>query len=217
MMLENFMMIFSGFTPIFGYLLSMMPLKRKPWLYIIEGAAASIFVLALFFPVFQLEVVVNPMLRNLALAEYILGFIIMLPLFSLKYKFPTALGLSLILFYVLTEIHEVYAFGKMYLGMFDNSVALQSYWVWYSPLNHLYGIVAGYLAVTVAKIKRSSFWFMLSLLLIGLLIEVLTYPLLIYGVYTFWEFGRRLIWIPILILMFMDWRRTDGSICDNST
>lgn len=146
---------------------------------------------------------VNPLMYSFVLGFYPLMMAVMLPVLSLKYEFSRALALTFMLGFLFTELHEIVGFGKLYLGWFDNSLAKFEYWAWFTPLNHLYSVVVAALALKISRFQRKWIPLGLCAFLLGIVLEIWIYPNLAYGVYDIWDFARRVVWLPIILLIFM--------------
>jgi len=139
---------------------------------------------------------------SLSLSTYPVAMCIFLAVFYKKYKaqkFGLVLMLSLIATYLITELHELPAFIKMYFGLWDNIEALPQYFVWYTPLNHLYTVIIGAFGLKVGHVKLKTF---VPLFMTGAIATAIMYEWTQHGVYSIWIDLTRLVWIPVFCAIF---------------
>ena len=120
-----------------------------------------------------------------------------------KFGFSRGLALTFLLGFLLTELHEIVGFGKMYLGFWDEMLARKEYWSFFTPINHLYSIVVSALALKISNFQRSWITWGALLFIVGIGLELFIYPQLTFGAYDFWDVARKLVWLPILLGIFM--------------
>lgn len=203
--ITNCFEIFGGLAPVIGVLVARMPfLNRRCWFWASEIVFVSISLFLFMYP--------NQIGGNIPviLALYPLFITVFLFIFDRKYgveKFSKTLALSLMLGWLITELHEVPGFMLMYFGWLDNYATFQEHFVWFTPLNHAYSIVVAYLAVKLGKLKVK----LPVLILVGLGIGLcaIMYPLCPHGVYTVWDVLKRIVWLPILTSVFYFWGDTE--------
>lgn len=201
--LVNLLTFMSGMLPCIGLLISKMEIKRKIWIIPFE---AGFLVLAAFLMSgfgWAGAGVINPVFYAVSLGYYPLMMAVLLPLLCWKFGFSRGLALTFMLGFLLTELHEIVGFGKMYLGLWDNMLALKEYWIWFTPFNHLYSVVVAALALKTANFQRSWAPWGIGLFFVGVLLEILIYSHLSFGAYDFWDVARKLVWLPILLGIFM--------------
>lgn len=201
--LVNMLTFMSGMLPCIGLLISRIEIKRKIWIIPFE---AGFLVMAAFL-MSGFEWVgagtINPLLYAFALGYYPLMMAVLLPPLCWKFGFSRGLALTFMLGFLLTELHEIVGFGKMYLGLWDNMLALKEYWSWITPFNHFYSVVVAALSLKTVNFQRSWITWGALLFIVGVLLEILIYPQLSFGAYDFWDVARRLVWLPILLWIFM--------------
>ena len=199
--LMNMLTFMSGMLPVLGVLISRLDVKRKIWIVPVEIALLGLAAFLMSGFSFAAPGVANPVLYSFALSIYPISMAIMLPVLCLKYSFARALALTLMLGFLLTELQEIVGFGRMYLGLWDNVLARRDYWVWFTPLNHVYSVFVACLALWISGVSRA--WIVLVVFpsfLFGVLCELAIYPQLGYGTYDLWNLARRVVWLPILLL-----------------
>lgn len=138
-----------------------------------------------------------------SLAYYPLIMAVMLPLLGYKFGLSKGLALTFMLGFLLTELHEIVGFGKMYLGLWDEVLARKEYWTWFTPLNHLYSVVVAALALRISNYQRTWIPLGICLFILGVLIEISIYPNLGFEIYDMWNVASRFAFLPILIVIFL--------------
>ena len=202
--LVNLITLFSGFAPIMGLLISQVEIKMKRVVLAVEIALLDLAAFLFFGFSWSYPGVANPVLHARMLAFYPLMMAVMLPLFAWRFGISRGLALTLMLGFLLTELQEIVGFVKMWMGLFDNSLAQRMYWnPVYTPMNHAYSVVVGFLALRVSRFKRGWGPQGLVLFSFGVLLEALIYDQLTYTVYDAWDAARRLLWLPIILAIFM--------------
>ena len=199
----NLLTFMSGMLPCIGLLISRMEIKRKIWILPLE---AGFLVLAAFL-MSGFEWVgtgtINPLMYAISLSYYPLMMAVLLPLLCWKFGFSRGLALTFMLGFLLTELHEIVGFGKMYLGLWDSMLARKEYWSWITPFNHLYSVFVAALALKISKFQRSWILWGVLLFVVGIGLELLIYPHLTFGAYDFWDVTRKLVWLPIILGIFL--------------
>jgi len=199
----NMLTFMSGMLPCIGLLISRTEIKRKIWILPLE---AGFLVLAAFL-MSGFEWVttgtINPQMYALSLSYYPLMMAVILPLSCWKFGFSRGLALTFMLGFLLTELHEIVGFGKMYLGLWDGMLAQKEYWSWITPFNHLYSVVVAALALKISKFQRSWILWGVLLFVVGVGLELFIHSQLTFGAYDFWDVARKLVWLPILLGIFL--------------
>lgn len=199
----NLLTFMSGMLPCIGLLISRTEIKRKIWVLPLE---AGFLVLAAFLMsgfAWVGNEIGNPVFYAVSLGYYPLMMAVLLPPLCWKFGFSRGLALTFMLGFLLTELHEIVGFGKMYLGLWDNMLAQKEYWIWLTPLNHFYSIVVSVLALKISKFQRSWISWGALLFIVGIGLEIFIYSQLSFRSYDFWDVARRLVWLPILLGIFM--------------
>ena len=196
--MDNILTVFSGWAPIFGIVFLYVPFRSRIWLPLTE-----LLLLAITFmlPFISFGIDQNSMF-SFSIMIYPLSMVVMLPLFSRKYAFNRALALTLCLGFLLTGLHEFWGFVRLDLGFYDNVLALQKYAVWFTPLDHLYYVAVAAIALKISRFAKERALSLLGWFLLGLALEWIIYPNLSLHVYGPWDVARRLLWLPILTLIF---------------
>lgn len=201
--LVNMLTFMSGMLPCIGLLISRTEIKRKIWILPLE---AGFLVLAAFlmsgFEWIETGVI-DPVFYAFALGYYPLMMAVLLPPLCWKFGFSKGLALTFMLGFLLTELHEIVGFGKMYLGLWDNMLAKKEYWIFITPLNHFYSFIVSVLALRISKFQKSRITWGALLFIVGIGLEIFIYPQLTFGAYDFWDVARRLVWLPILLGIFL--------------
>lgn len=198
MILENLLTIFGMWAPLFGILFLCVKMKARIWLPFFEAAFLGLAA-SLFFIRFSSD---PSLMFSLSLAVYPLCMAVMLPIFSRKYDFNRALALTLCLGFLITGLQEIWGFIRLDLGMYDNILALEKYAAWYLPLNHLFYVAIGVISLWIARFSRKRVWDLLFWVTLGLLLEWIIYPNIQLGSYGLWDVARRVLWLPLLLLIF---------------
>lgn len=203
---SNFLTFVSGMLPVLGLLIAQIKIKRLRWIILIEISLLSLAgVMMLGGISWEGNArIQNPALYAISLGYYPLMMALLLPPLCLKFGFSRGVALTLMLGFLLTELHEIVGFGKIWLGQFDQVLAVREYWdPVLTPLAHAYVVIVAYLALKVSRFQRN--WAAIGGLLffIGVLFEVMIYPELTYGVYDLWDVARRWIWLPLLLAIFI--------------
>jgi len=194
--IPNFLQILLVFSPIYALLFLYIEDRfKRSHIYLI---ATISFVIGIYIFVFEPFRYIDYRLSK-AFSLYPPFLSISLLVIGRKHKPGRTLILSLMLIYLLTELHEVPAFIRIYFGWYDNVNALKHYYVWFTPLNHLYSIVVGYVFFKIAKVKLNED--SISLFLVGLIVSFLLYPVRIYRTMTLWEYVIRVFWLPVLLYL----------------
>lgn len=141
---SNLFKIFSGLSPIFAVLIAKMPLKGKKWFVVTQSSLLALTILTLF-------VAWNPHFTNpLLLASYPLFILAFNFIFTQRFGyegFARSLALSLMLGFLLTELHEAPVFFFSVFGMFGHGFNE----LWFLP--QFYLLVVGFLAVKTGKLR----------------------------------------------------------------
>jgi hypothetical protein len=207
LILENVLTVFSGWMPLFAILVLYVPLRSKIWLPLTELSLIAVSV-SLFF--IRFSNAPDQPLYSLSLVAYPLSMAVMLPLFHRKYDFNRALALTLCLGFLLTGLHEVWGFVRLDLGFYDDVLALKSYAAWFTPLDHLYYVVVAALALWISRFSRFKALSLFGWFLLGLALEWIIYPNLALDSFGAWDIARRMLWLPILLIIFYkggkDWK-----------
>ncbi len=195
---ENLLTVFSTWIPLFGLLLMFIPeFKSRFWLI-----ASESFLLILTAGLAYVRFSQDSGPGLFAVIFYPLSMAIMLPVFSRKYSLNRALALTMCLGFLLTGLHEVWGFIRLDLGLYDEILALKEYAVWFTPLDHLYFVAVGVMALWISRFNKYKVAELLGWFLLGLALEYIIYPHLALNLYGPWDVARRLIWLPILLFIF---------------
>ena len=197
----NMLTFMSGMLPCIGLLISRTEIKRKIWILPLE--AGFLFMAVFLMSGFEWAGAINPVFYAANLAYYPLMMAVLLPPLCWKFGFSRGLALTFMLGFLLTELHEIVGFGKMYLGFWDDMLARKEYWSFFTPTNHLYSIVISVLALKISNFQRSWILWGALLFIVGVLLELWIYPQLTFGAYDFWDVARKLVWLPILLGIFI--------------
>lgn len=194
--IPNFLQFILVFAPIIALVFLFIEDRFKKWhIDLVAGISLVMGICIFVFEPFQY---IDYRLSK-AFSLYPPIFAISLFVINRKHNPGRSLILSMILVYLITELHEIPAFIRVYIGWYDSVNALKHYYTWFTPLNHLYSIVVGYMFFRVAKVKFN--FDNLAIFLIGLIISFLLYPVRIYRVLTPWEYVIRLFWLPLLLCL----------------
>ena len=204
----NMLTFMSGMLPCIGLLISRTEIKRKIWILPLE--AGLLIMAAFLISGFEWAGTINPLMYAMSLSYYPLMMAVMLPSLCWRFGFSRGLALTLMLGFLLTELHEIVGFGKMYLGLWDNMLARKEYWSLITPLNHLYSVIVSVLALRISKFRRSWILWGALLFIAGVGLEILIYPHLTFGAYDFWDVARKLVWFPIILGIFLIGGKKDG-------
>lgn len=203
---SNFLTFISGMLPVMGLLIAQCNIKRLRWIMLIEIsllAVAGMMMLGGFRWEGNARIQ-NPALYTISLGLYPLMMAVMLPFLCLKFGFSRGVALTLLLGYLLTELHEIVGFGKLWLGQFDQILAVREYWdPVFTPLSHAYVVIVAYLAVKVSHYQWGRAEIGVILFIYGVAGEIIIYPHLSYGVYDVWDVARRVIWLPLILAIFI--------------
>ena len=187
MFMLNLFKVFSSFSPIFALLILGLPLSSKKWFISVQAFFISVTVF-LFLDGLKW---INPLILGFY-TLYIVGFNL---IFTYRFKiknFPKAFALSLMLSFLITEIHELPNFLFAYLGLFGHFL---------HPIHifcHIYLLVVGYLAIKVAGLRVTKGGIMVFV--VGLVCTFALYPII--GVYPVLE---RMLWFPFFAVIFYFW------------
>jgi hypothetical protein len=177
-------------------LILFLPLKSKIWPFLAEALFLS---LAAIIPLIGFQ---GGVLYGFTLMIYPLSMAILLPFFMGKYCFTRALSLTLCLGFLLTGLHEFWGFIRLDLGLYDNILALQSYHTWFTPLDHLYYLVIAILSLWISRFQKVKALGLFGWFLFGLALEWIIYPHLALNLFGPYDVARRLLWLPILMIIF---------------
>ena len=197
--IPNFLQYILVFAPIFALLFLFIEDRFKQWH--LDCLVVASFLMGIYIFVFEPFTYIDYRLSK-AFSLYPPFFGISLLVINRKHNAGRTLILSLMMIFLLTELHEIPAFIRIYLGWYDNVNALEHYYNWFTPLNHAYSVVVGFMFFRIAKVKfnRKS----VSIFLFGILLSFILYPVREYRVLTLWEYVIRIFWLPILLkLVYM--------------
>ena len=146
--LNNLFVLFSVLSPLLSFFIVQLPfLNSKRWFIISE----VFFILLSAFILFYYEGIVSKT-RPSMLMFYPLSIVLFNLFFTWRFgveKFAKILSLSLMLGFILTELHEAPVFFFSIFGLYGHS----TYLVWFLP--QIYLLVVGYLTVKLGGLKRS--------------------------------------------------------------
>lgn len=198
--------MFSVWAPIFALLIDRLPLRGRRWFIGTEVALAGLAVIVLLGPPIVEDV------QGAILCLYPVFVMLFLWVFTdlCGYqRFSRALALSLMLGFLITELHELPGFIKLYLHQFDKVLAQPHYLVWFTPLNHIYSVIVAFLAARMARLKAGA-WGPAALGFMGLWFFYPFYHFAIYvGPARFFlmAFLCRLFTFFIVLVVFAVWGR----------
>lgn len=194
--IPNFLQFLVVYAPIFSLIFLFIENRFKDWhIYLLSIISFAMGFYVFFFEPFQY--IDYRLSKAFSLYPPFLG--ISLLLIRRKHKPGRTLILSLMLVYLITELHEIPAFIRIYLGWYDNVNALKHYYNWFTPINHLYSIVVGFMFFKIAKVKLNRL--SIAVFSLGLLLSFVLYPVRIYRVMTYWEYVIRIFWLPIMLYL----------------
>lgn len=194
--IPNFLQFIVVFAPIFALIFLFIEDSFKNWhIYLLSIIS---LIMGLYIFIFEPFQYIDYRLSK-AFSLYPPFLAISLLVINRKHEAGRTLILSLMLVYLITELHEIPAFIRIYLGWYDNVNALKHYYNWFTPLNHLYSIVVGFMFFRVAKVKFNRL--SVSIFCFGLLLSFILYPVRIYRTLTPWEYVIRIFWLPILLYL----------------
>jgi len=199
--IRNMFTVFSSFSPIFAILIEHLPfLNRKRWFISVQTffVAMTIYVLTLF-PALEGKTLSNVLVLY---PIFVVAFnFLFLLRFGLK-KFSKGLALSLMLTFVLTEMHEIPAFVSSYLKLtfLQPNQLVQS-------IAPIYMVVVGYLAAKTAKLQVSKSSVLVLVFGVSLLFPLyFFYPRLDFSTNPgFLSFAKRVYCFLLLTLIFWRW------------
>ena len=198
--LNNLFVLFSVMSPVFCLFIVKLPfLNCLRWFLISE----LFFIFLCVFILFGYEGIVSKTVPSM-LIFYPLSVVLFNLFFTFRFgveRFAKILSLSLMLGFILTELHEAPVFFFSIFGLYGHSW----YLVWFLP--QIYLLVVGYLSVKLGGLKRS--WKPIALFLgclTSLFIIYIYDPLIdTYAIPPLLSYLKRVLCFVVLSVIFYFW------------
>lgn len=215
LLIYNFFVVFSSFSPVFAYLISKMKFldgNRRGYFFFISSLLLSIFFLLFFYPATYISQGVSKFatpVNTLILYPLSVIFSSLILKINFKKEYSKIIALSLILGFLLTELHEIPAFIQEYVN-----IGIANYHTYpYHFLSHIATVSFFVLAVKIGELKIRKHHIILFLLVFGLTysfyiidpyLDYVLNPITGATTFSIYNYVKRFLWFGWLSYLFYD-------------
>ena len=215
LLIYNFFVVFSSFSPVFAYLISRMKFldgNRRGYFLFISSLLLFIVILLLFYPATYMSQGVSKVATPVnALILYPFSIILSSLILKINFKkeYSKIIALSLLLGFLLTELHELPAFIQEYVN-----IGIANYHTYpYHYLSHIATATFFMLAIKIGELKIRKHHIILFLLVFGVTysfyiidpyLDYVLNPISGATTFSIYNYAKRFLWFGWLSYLFYD-------------